>query len=657
MSKYKIQFLSLICLIFCINSKAQTNGELDSIIGIAQTYHYTNPVKADSIYKFTLFKSKEIDYHKGIAQSHKGMGILEDVKGNPEISFYHYNSAFDIFLGQQDTLEAYKVKFNEAMIYRKLKMYQQADTLFKTCARVFKSQSFDIGVILCKTNYGIGLFDQTLYNEALTVFREVLTVSEKAGYKSSNIYGNPGNCFLALGVLDSAEFYLERAYNVSYSSGEPVHLSTWGNSLGNVYLKNEKYNNAVSVLKNAHKINQELNIQSSQLATTKNLSICYVRLKNFESAYKFQKEYYELKDSMNRKDFLLELSAQESHIENEKSKAKIVLLEEREMRAALEANQNKIIRRFLIIGVILILIISFLLFVQNKRRKRHNTVLQLKNDKIEVQNKEITDSINYAKQIQYALLSSTEEWNRISPRHFILFKPKDVVSGDFYWAFHSEKKNYSIWATADCTGHGVPGAFMSMLGIGFLNEIVIENETYHPDKILNKLRSKIINSLNNNDEENNRKDGMDIALCMWDRNTNLLHYAGANNSIYIIRAKSLLNTENHTVKYENETTKLIELKPDKMPVGSDSRPDSLPFSIKTEQLYEGDIIYTFSDGMPDQFGGNSGKKLKYKAFRKLLLKVSESHYSKRETFLTEYLTAWKKDYEQTDDICVVGMEI
>src|SRR5258708_2392022 len=211
-----------------------------------------------------------------------------------------------------------------------------------------------------------------------------------------------------------------------------------------------------------------------------------------------------------------------------------------------------------------------------------------------------------ARRIQTALLTSDEYIKRHVPDFFILNMPKDIVSGDFYWAYHRDNKTYFM--CADCTGHGVPGAFMSLLGINFLNEIVIEKKIGTPDLVLNELRREIIQSLNKEGNEET-KDGMDCALCCMDANHTEIQIAAANNSVWIVRPPlTPMQTDEKTGALKlSPGFKFTEIKPDKMPVGKSPREDT-PFSLKNYSVKKGDCVYMFSDGLADQFGGPKGKK-------------------------------------------------
>jgi serine phosphatase RsbU (regulator of sigma subunit) len=261
---------------------------------------------------------------------------------------------------------------------------------------------------------------------------------------------------------------------------------------------------------------------------------------------------------------------------------------------------------------------------------------------IEEKNKDITDSINYAKRIQEAILPAKEIKYRIFPDSFVFFQPRDIVSGDFYW--FSEKNGKKIIAAADCTGHGVPGAFMSMIGNAFLNEIVNEKGINKPSAVLDQLKINIITSLNQSataETEGNKKvnDGMDIALCALDEQNGLLEFAGANNPLWLVRNGAC-----------------IEFKADKQPVGLHSA-ESKPFTLHSIPVQKGDTFYVFTDGFADQFGGSKGKKFKYKQMQELILSMQDKKMSEQEKILEQTINNWKGFMEQVDDILVIGVRI
>lgn len=293
------------------------------------------------------------------------------------------------------------------------------------------------------------------------------------------------------------------------------------------------------------------------------------------------------------------------------------------------------------ISVAIFLVILFALFriIKTFLRKENETKQRIKrsHEKIKEQNLKITDSINYAKRIQSAILPKENVFKTLFPHSFIIYEPRDIVSGDFYWVAEDEDK--IIVAAADCTGHGVPGALMSMIGNSTLNNVVIHKKITKPSDILNELRKEIISLLNSNPDDANNKDGMDIALVSVSKTSNKIEYAGAFNPLYLIRNKELQ-----------------QVKANRQPIGLYWKKDKEPF-INHEIAYENnDIIYIFSDGYADQFGGHEGKKFGSANFRKLLLEVHELPFDEQATRLRKALNDWKGNHEQLDDILIIGFK-
>lgn len=302
-------------------------------------------------------------------------------------------------------------------------------------------------------------------------------------------------------------------------------------------------------------------------------------------------------------------------------------------------------RVILIIAALSLLGIILLLFSirSNNQRRKANKLLSQQKSEIERQKhlvdekqKEILDSINYAKRIQTALMANAKMMNENLPEHFIFFKPKDIVAGDFYWA--SPVEDGFVYITADSTGHGVPGAFMSLLNISKLNDAINKNKS-RPDLVLNEVKDGIIKALNPEGSQEESKDGMDAILCKLDHKNMKLQYAAANNSFCIVRGREV-----------------ITCKADKMPVGK-SHDDSSRFTFNELQLEKGDMIYTFTDGYGDQFGGPEGKKFKHKNLRDVLLEVAPLPINKQKEIVANRFEDWKGDLEQVDDVLVIGVRV
>jgi serine phosphatase RsbU (regulator of sigma subunit) len=381
------------------------------------------------------------------------------------------------------------------------------------------------------------------------------------------------------------------------------------------------------------------NMQMEQLKTEK---------KEIET--QITKKSKELKSALDTLDEVLQTKEE---IEREKE-----LVEAKSLAQQKEYEiKEKMRRAQLFYAIIFLLLLAALLLmftIQNRARKIANARLQKQNREIEEQKIEIekqrdfahkqrqklTSSIQYARRIQSAVVPRQTDILKYFNDSFISYHPRDIVSGDFYW--FAQKENLFIIAAADCTGHGVPGAFMSMLGVAYLNEIInktainIHINALNVDDILNQLRNKVINSLHQSEAKGEPKDGMDIALCIIDLDRKTLQFAGAYNPIIIIREKEI-----------------IELKGDKMPVSYHQRKD-IPFTRQNMSLKKGDCIYLFSDGYVDQFGGEKKHKYLFKRFKELLLQIHLQPMPEQKLILENEFNNWRGQLPQVDDVLIIG---
>lgn len=271
-----------------------------------------------------------------------------------------------------------------------------------------------------------------------------------------------------------------------------------------------------------------------------------------------------------------------------------------------------------------------------KSYREEKSINTSQRDKLVFQKTQITDSIQYAKSLQNAILTDQNAIKKILPNHFIFYKPKDIVSGDFYWV--KKVNEYTIIAVADCTGHGVPGAFMSVLGISLLNEIVRRKEVTKANQALEVLRHELKETLHQTDSNYSSNNGMDIALCVINHDKGIMQYAGANTPLYMIRNK-----------------KLIEYRPTRNPIGM--TPIEIPFKNNEIEFDKNDIFYLFSDGFIDQFGGDDGKKFRSRRFKHLLLEIHEKPMIIQRDFIELNLKKWMGNkHEQIDDILIFGFK-
>jgi hypothetical protein len=340
-------------------------------------------------------------------------------------------------------------------------------------------------------------------------------------------------------------------------------------------------------------------------------------------------------------------------------------------------------RSVIIAGFLLVLVLTLLVIRGYNQKQKAYALLEIRNqqilqqkeeietnrdeiarqrDKIEVQRNEITDSIRYSKRIQTAVMPPESLLQCLLPSHFVFFRPKDIVSGDFYWVQKSGQN--VLWASVDCTGHGVPGAIMSIIGYNGLTRAVREYKLNHPGEILDRLNSIVAETFRQEKtemEDNGDvkiRDGMDITLCSFNRETMTVEFAAANNSLYIVRKRGgavIVNEKDLMPDLQNEHFALYEIRADRQPIGSYG--DSTGFTNKVFEVSPGDSLYSFSDGFADQFGGVNGKKFMGKQLKSLLLNIQHLSMADRYSFLDNTFLSWKGSYDQVDDVLVFGVEI
>ena len=572
----------------------KTYGNIKDSAGIADVCNYIGKVynrlnEKESAKKY-LFKA--LSLHQRL-QNNRGIAIS-------------YNGLGNVFMDNHDVIKA-------------LKFFEKS--------KDFHTLGGDqIGISIAHINIGT-IYDMmsSLSDDSLTIVAANINYKSKTPIKQS--------------ILDSAKLYFQGSIVINSRVGNQFGLVYGYNGIGDVLVKQNRYKEAIPQFERAYDISKELHAVSEQYESAKRLATCFEMVNNKDSAYFYLKTYTHLKEEVIGEERQRELFKKESQYEYDKQLQKQKLI--KEAREAIVAEKEKR-QTLIIVGIALVLlIVIYFAIILNKRLKTTRSqkhLIEQQKSSLEQKNKEIIDSITYAKRIQDAMLTSNNyieaEVKKLDADSFIVFKPKDIVSGDFYWFYVDDKVLYYI--TADCTGHGVPGGFMSMLGINLLSEIVIERKVKDPGTILNMLREEIIRSLKTDDGYS--MDGMDATLCKIDTEKQTLEYASANNSLYVIRDREL-----------------SEYKSQKMPVGY--MENAVSFQTFTVTLQKGDTIYTFTDGFADQFGGEKGKKFKYSQLKNKLVNLSDKSLTDQKHILDSTFESWKGHLEQVDDVCVIGVRI
>lgn len=589
-----------------------------------------NYIKASEYYFQSLKISEEIKDKAIIAANLGNLGTIHRAMEDYDQALEYYIKALGIFESLDNKHEIATCLANIGVVYYFKKSYKYALDYYFRALKIDEDLANQYAISKHFTNIGIVYMEKSDYEKALNYYFKAFEINKKIDNYSgmASNYGSIGLCYMWQKKYGSARIYLDKALLFSKETGEKEKI--------------EKSYNSLALLDSAQG--------------------------NYLSSYENYKMYILYRDSLiNEENTKKTVQAQMQYEFDKKEESSRLEQEKKDAIAASELKRERIIRYSTLSGLILVL--AFAAFIiqrwkQSQKQKRiieiqkrevdqrnlelaeQKNIVESQKQQIELKNKDLTDSIHYAQRIQSSILTSEEYLENMflskgpDSSYFVLYKPKDIVAGDFYWAYQTPD-NKLIWMVADCTGHGVPGAFMSFIGNSLLNEIVVEKKIYEPHEILENMRSGIIKALGQSGGDKKR-DGMDACLCCWDKTTNKLTFAGANNPLWIIK--------------NNSTGEIIELESDSQPVGHHAE-TMMPFTKKEFQLEKGDMLYSATDGFADQFGGCKGKKFKSKPFQTLLLSICHRPMQEQKEILNEVIVNWKGDLEQTDDICVMGVRI
>jgi serine phosphatase RsbU (regulator of sigma subunit) len=450
-------------------------------------------------------------------------------------------------------------------------------------------------------------------------------------------YGNIGNIYEEMGNYTEALDFEFKALDIDQKVGYKRGTSSKMNTIGSIYTHQKKF--ALARLY----IDSALNV-AKRIGESDYVKNAYYELSNLDEAsadykngLKDYKTYIAYRDSLLNRSNTKKIVQTEMNFEfQQKQAAQKAEQDKLQVIAEQEHKKQLIIRNAFIIGFVLMMALAFFIFRGYKQKQNAAKVINLQKIMVEQKQKEIVDSLHYAQKIQKALLASDNLLHSYLPECFVLYKPKDIVSGDFYWATMKNDRFYL--AVCDSTGHGVPGAFMSLLNISFLNEAITERNITQPNEVFNHTRKKLIENIS----QEGGQDGMDgvlISLPVGGKGQAHMAYSGAYNTPLIVRDGNI-----------------IELNGDKMPVGASPK-QMESFTLETFDLRKGDMLYAFTDGYADQFGGDKGKKFKYRQLQEKLLAMSSQSVKEQKRILEETLEKWKGNLEQVDDILIMGIRV
>jgi len=610
----------------------------------------------------------------------RNVAVSEMKLGHYGLAAEGLHQALQFYQDLNDTIQIASILNNLCVCQYEIDRYTEAISICKQCMELLIQiddtiTSVDYAYALA--NSGLSLSELGRHEEALDYFKRSknLSVLRNDDYNLSYDYYYLGDAYNILGLIDSAIMMYSAGMEISKELNDEPGLEWGKTSLGILYITQNEYRKGVDILNNSLQYYKNFNLM--ELKTMyQYLGEGYKGLLIWDSAYAFVDSARVVSNKLNEIDYNDAVAVIQGKLDFAEQEKRIILNDALLAKANQKTASQRLFIWFIVIGLISVVVFLIFILTSLKRKRADNRLIseqkrevekqrdfaeeqqkiaKLKSIELEEKHKNITDSIEYGKKIQDALLTSEAYWSSISKNYFILYQPKDVVSGDFHWAYQNQNECFII--VADCTGHGVPGAFMSMLGIGFLNEIILENHTTDPAQILDELRGKIIKALENEGSDVQQKDGMDICLCRWNKETNMLTYSGANNALWLIRNKGNQDNFNDIVKIVSKgELDLIEIPADPQPVGRFGNTLE-PFTNQSIQLKSGDRIYAFSDGYYDQFGGPKGKKLKPRVMKELLLETFDQPMGEQKVALINKHEEWKGTFEQVDDICIVGIEI
>lgn len=505
---------------------------------------------------------------------------------------------------------------------------------------VFRETPHTEYLIPCLISMGVIYQDLKNYKRSVEFYNSAINTSiqTKNDAYLSFAYINLAVNYNYLKAYDSARVFSNRGIGYLLAKNDSSNLAWAYNVKAGIFYSLKQADSGVFYSLKALDISQQLKQLNEQKISSEKLFYYYKGKHDFEKALMYYLNYDRIADSIVNDENRLQLA--KSQVEYEFSKKEEMLglqAEKKEIQFEEETKRSRIIIGSVIAILGIALFFGYMVFKSLKLEKLAKATVLEQKEIIEEKQKEIIDSITYAKRIQEAILPPENYRKLYLPDSFVLYKPKDIVAGDFYWM---ENLNELLFiAVADCTGHGVPGAMVSVVCSNALNRSLLEFKITDPGKLLDKARELVLHTFSKSGDD--IKDGMDISLCCLNTITNELNWAGANNPLWIIPAS-------------NSAT-LVQIKADKQPVGKHS--EETPFTTHSIQLRKDDVFYIFSDGYADQFGGPKGKKYKSKQLEERLLSIHREPMDSQKAILNTTFEEWKGALEQVDDVCIIGIKI
>lgn len=632
--------------------------KVDRYIDLSNLYEKHHIDSALWAAREALKLSTKSNYTEGLCASNLKIGIIYQNTGK----YKDANGYFFTSLKYAEKLNnnEYKLRaFNSianACAYQK--MYSQALIYYEKALQTAEQNGLrhKTGTILMNTGniaYSKG-YDKKDFKEALNYFDKALKIAEETKDSNllSSIYGNYALVYTDAERFDDALKMVEKGMALAKAKGTKEDYVFLYYYAARAYAHSKQFEKAEYNFKESIRYCLEMKERDYLSENYLSLAELYDDMKNYKEAYGSLSKHKALEDSLLNEETTNQLNELKTVYETEKKEKEIELSHQKLQTQG--AKLNTIIFSA-IGGALILLLLAYFFYTRYQIKQKANKKLETAYGIIEEKQKDITDSINYAQKIQYAILPNDDDIKNAFVDSFVFFQPRDIVSGDFYW-FHSaagSTQNSSsldgiqtLIAAADCTGHGVPGALMSMIGSSLLNQIILEGKVKNTGEILEHLRTGIKAAFKQKQGEDKRRDGMDIGLLAFSGDRNKVHFSGANNGVYHIQNGSLK-----------------DIKPDKQPVGQHVGEEK-PFTSQEIEVQKGDCLYLYTDGFADQFGGETvpgkqsgGKKFKYAKLKELLVQISTKNMQEQKTILENTFNEWKGKYEQVDDVLIIGIRV
>jgi serine phosphatase RsbU (regulator of sigma subunit) len=676
-SKYILIILFLTFLVSTSKINSQ-NSKIDSLLEVNKKLKDSDTIKVLNFLKITQEYRQKQDITNAIKFAKEAEALFPKSKNKSlfaktnyllGVTHYHntqYKEALAYMLKAQSLYEEQKDKAKVAntynviaLIYQDQTFYAQAQEYHLKCLKMREELNDSGNLGGSYSNIGLNYYniakqkkednyESQNIKDAISNLKRAYELGVKFGNMEvqANSLGNLSNIMNDLTKYDEALKYANQALKIYQETGDAYQESVSLIDIGSIHLAQKKHKEAIPYFEKSLQFGIENNDREIQHYCYANLVSCYEKIGDFTKAFKYQKEMIAVKDSLFNSENSKQINDMQIKYDTEKKESENKLLQVENELSTKTLKSQKIVIYLIVGGLLLTIILAFFIFKGLKKQRQANQIISKQKQEVELQRdlidqqkhiveehqKEILDSIHYAKRIQNTIIAHKDFIDENIENNFVYFNPKDIVSGDFYWA--TKKENYFFLAACDSTGHGVPGAFMSLLNIGFLSEAINEKDIIEPSKIFDYTRERLISSIS----KDGQKDGFDGILIRINNITKEIIYVAANNSPVIVS--------------ENQ---LIDLEVDKMPVGHGERKEH--FRQHKLEYKSGDILYLYTDGYADQFGGPKGKKFKYKPLNEMLIKISTKPLSEQSEILSNRFNDWRGSLEQVDDVLIIGIKL